>query len=917
MLKQAKLFIPRQALKTLGQGLWIAGALLSNIALAQETTPSSRISARLDVQVSLTNVLQRPLNVQGTIVWQNLPANKFCIFTPYNDSDYGFEHTVSRHMELMGQKFYRPLYLGASTNIQFKNPSAKVQKLAAHLWEVETTDDSLTIDFESSVPWLANSSNDDWFYDGFYPQVLQTCPNLSTRTIFYSKPSDAQIDARFKLPADWEIAAPGVKSIGTNEASISVRTAELVFALVKGYKRLNYTFEGVPVHLLFKSDSFLQMLPTIEGSIKSHADLFGTFPFPDLWIIESSELQRANLPGIIAINKPRQAAFNVLQSKYLNWAHWNVVTLLAGQWFGASVRAHNPDYHWLIDGIADFAALEALRSNNKRYNLMNIYDVGYFGVSLNYLQVQDLTAALLNRAEPLVRLTNADFQSVTPFVRQHPLLFIKQSIALRHMSGDVGAENFGKFAKTFFKDHEFSKIKARDLLTSLQKLPSPFSPQKRLELSNILKAWYVNAGWPDFAVENFTSERLADGRWIAKAEAQSLTDFVFPTPIRIIDEDGRKYHGIATTDPKTPRLFKTQILTRAKPQQLIIDADHHYFDQNRFNNHTGWPAVHFFPGSANSFADDSYTIVWLPYPFRRPGESFAIGLQAAIFRYLSGNVFLKIETEVDDGDTAFLLQNTQRFPDIAAQMDLSAEQNVQGYRVADISFTHTPALNWHQTLGLGVSARHKQVAGVKNSSHQTVAAKFIMRPTARYDFCQYNLNGEYEHAPKQKHTDFSYDRRFLVLLGTCNISSIADLSLRLFRGEITSAGTPSPDAFFEVQNLEEARLRLDMRGLRDVRKIGAASVDLAFPLMVPLPDNLLILNRRTKWRLFYDYGQALDQPSVYRAAGGGFLLPFGGDLSGAGSLTLTQLSLIAVLYSQAEGQTSRDMRILFDISGQL
>lgn len=894
-------------MKALGYWLCLSTLLVSISARAQVESKSS-LKANLNANVAYSGLLNRPLKIDGDIRWQNVPAGKTCVFVPYNDPDFGFENSMSRHMELMGQKFTRQLFLGAKSDITFTTSNLHAQQLAPYLWSIDIPQGSgdVAIAFSSSVPWLANGDNEDWFYEGFYPQILQECPSLSTRTLFYQKPAEVEFAAKVSHPEGWELAA-----------NTQIKAPEFVFALVRGYKKLAFNYAGVQINILFNSDSFLQLLPTIEGALKSHTDLFGAYPFPQLWIVETSELQRATLPGLIAINRPRQAAFKLLQSKFLNWAHWNVVTLLANQWFGASVQAHNPDYFWLIAGVSDFATLEALRANNKRYNLMNVYDVGYFGVSLNYLQVQDLTAALLNRAEPFIKLTNGELQAATPFVRQHPLLFIKQSIALRHLSGAAGSENFAKFLKNFFKDHAFTKIKPENFLAAMQKLPSPFSPQKRAELNQVLQSWYQTPGWPDYAIEDFASEKLADGRWIAKVDVSSRTGFHFATPIQVTDRDGQTYRATAMNSAERPDHYTAQVLVRSQPESLMVDADHYYFDQDRFNNRTGWPSVHFFPGSADSFGDDSYTVVWLPYPFRRPGESFAIGLQTAIFRYLSGNVFLKIESEVDDGDTAFLLRNSQMFPRWATQLDLSAEQTLQGYRVAEAALTRSSIFDWHQNLSLGVGLRHKQVAGIKDSVHQTVLGKFALKPTARYDFCYYNLTGEYERAPKQSHTDFTYDRRHATLLGVCDVAGMADLSLRFFRGELTATGTPSADAYFDVQNLGEARLRLDMPDLTDVAKIATASVDLSLPLMVPLPNNAMVLNRKTKWRLFYDFGRALDLETNYRATGAGFLIPFGGDLSGAGSVTLTQVSLLAVLYSEAENKVSRDVRILFDVSGEL
>ena len=123
-------------------------------------------------------------------------------------------------------------------------------------------------------------------------------------------------------------------------------------------------------------------------------------------------------------------------------------------------------------------------------------------------------------------------------------------------------------------------------------------------------------------------------------------------------------------------------------------------------------------------------------------------------------------------------------------------------------------------------------------------------------------------------------------------------------------------AFFKPNELTEARLRID-QNLERTSNIYSITNDLSFPLFFPLPFDFLVLSRQLRWRIFFDMGKDLKQKKEYISSGTGFQLPLGGDLSGAGSLAFTKLSLLTVLYSRIGDKTVRKPTILFDFTGQL
>ena len=173
------------------------------------------------------------------------------------------------------------------------------------------------------------------------------------------------------------------------------------------------------------------------------------------------------------------------------------------------------------------------------------------------------------------------------------------------------------------------------------------------------------------------------------------------------------------------------------------------------------------------------------------------------------------------------------------------------------------------------------------------------------------------NAPSSRGEGFSYERRKVLGKLGCQPAQWLGLKLRAFRGELTFRGEPTRDVYFRLEDLEEAHLRLDMGDLPWPAKLAAASLDADFPMVLPLPGSTPILTRRLRLRTFYDYGRAIGIDQSFRAAGVGFQMPFGGDLSGVGSLTLTSVNLVSVLYSRAGDRVNRRPRLLFDLSGEL
>src|SRR5690606_34397800 len=137
-------------------------------------------------------------------------------------------------------------------------------------------------------------------------------------------------------------------------------------------------------------------------------------------------------------------------------------------------------------------------------------------------------------------------------------------------------------------------------------------------------------------------------------------------------------------DEHTP--WSAEIITADRPTEVNIDPGHEAFDTDRFNNRSNFPRVNFFPGSAASLSDEDYTVIWLPYAFRRPSEPTSIGLQAALFRYIQGGLYLRAETAPTEKLGAFEARQRYHLLQYGAGGEFIFSQNYDNERLADVSF---------------------------------------------------------------------------------------------------------------------------------------------------------------------------------------------------------------------------------------
>lgn len=671
------------------------------------------------------------------------------------------------------------------------------------------------------------------------------------------------------------------------------------------------------VRIFYRSEDFPKLFNTFQIALSSHLKWLGQFPFPSLVIIESSELQRADLPGIVTLNKPRQTLFRTLQYNLLNWSHWAAVALLANQWLANPLYTSHPRDLWFYRGTVDFLTLQALRENKSRFNLFNIFDLNFTTLSVNYEESQNITAALLGKYDPTGVLTNDELQTATPAAKQHPLLFIRHTMALRHLHHLAGKGAFRRFLTAFSYRFRYDKLEPPDFARFITTVPSPFSGLKRRDLSQVLQRWWTLPGWPDFSFEDLQGTRLPDGRWIADVELTQQGPFRFPVEVAVIDHMNRRSMTTARPDPATPGRIKASLVTRGEPRVVHVDPDHHIFDSNRFDNGSEAPDVAFFPGNTNTLKDQTYTLVWLPYLSRRAGENLSLGIHGNLFRFINSELTGRYEIEHKSYRQGFYLEFLRPLTDSGMTAHMTARQNFDAHRFLSLRLRQSPLLDTGVRASGYVRVREKRIVGLGATTHGTLSLGLQIKPGFLDQRCGYKMAAEYEATPPSWAPGIEYHRLTAVAQAHCQLWSVLDWSARFFAGDLYSRSTVPENVLFAPEDLHEAHLRVDMENLPPVNRIRAVSTDLYLPFAIPFPGDTLILGRQLRWHVFYDAGRDLDMNRHLEAAGAGIIMPFGGDFTGAGSLTLTRMSLLVVLHSRVGGEINRKPRVLFDITGAL
>ena len=876
----------------------------------------------LNLHVTLAD---QPLTgkVAGDMTIQNWhPAgNRFCFYLPYNDPQSGQDPIKST--DVIPHKYSnvtaKPGHIAMTTDV------GSLKRYSDHLIEYEGPTGPIRIHFESHPPRWLDSDASEWMFHDFYPQILADCPSTSADISQVTTIPEVLFDVSLNRPDGWNMTtSAALVDKGDGPTTHWFMDAKaFAFALNQHMTTFQDHWNGLQIDWVSHSDDFLKFKPALYNALAAHTKLFGPFPFPKLVVLETSELQKASIPGIITINRPKQAGLAKLQDDSTNWTDWQVTTFSADQWAGAGLNVSSWDELWLIRGLIEFATFEALRGQPTLFGLMKApvrpaEEADMKQLNFDYRQSQDLLAAVLTYMQPYHALTDQDFHNLDPSAKQYGLNYIRSALALRQINYSLSPVLFQSVLREFYKEFHGQILTSENFAQFLAEKNTILTPEQKHQAGASLREWWSTSDWPDFVLGDIDETKVSDQSYKTTVHLKQREGYSIPVAVRVVDGNGTSYIKEAEQNKDNPLEWQAHFELSAPHDVVEVEPTRQIFDWNRFNNKNKWPDVRFFPGNLKTFADDAYSVIWLPLASKLPGDDFTWLFVAQVFRYVQASMTAVASYVPNTRRYGYSLYYLTDIPKFGAYTIFDVIQDrgraYSGERVADAGIYRTFRLLKNPVIEYGFRLRHREAMNqAAETGHETIAFKAQAVPINQLGACNYFARTELEQLVQTRNKEGGpYHRNSGMIEGSCKALDWLEAGVRGFAGVLDRDTTLSSNLDFNPQEVTEARMRIDDPQLPDVREISTLGLDLLTPMPLPLPSALFTVNRQMRFRMFYDYGQSKRPANHYKDAGIGLWIPFGGDLVGKGSVQILNLSVLAVLYRETDEVKSFKPGIVFD-----
>lgn len=855
--------------------------------------------------------------VDGKIVYkipkQFEQPKQLCFYLPYLDPHYTYDPI--RSFDLIPRKFVEFEKTAGKMSMEAVQKSRELEVLSPFIrkWNHEDPSEEIAFDFSAETPRWHDSAKQEWFFNDFYPQLLEKCPEDPDNSFSVPTVSRLKINAKIDFDKKWKVFSSG---LDLSNNSYEIEAQKIVFGFFDEFKKISVQWDETLVEFISPIKNREKEMIYLKKVFDSQKNIFGKFPFKKLVIVDMADVEKSSIPGLIAINRPRQSGAEEIQEDSSNWTYWQLATFISEQWFGASARVRSFDDLWLLRGFHDFATIQTLEEIAESYELISKGENGEEAAfHFDYRQFQDFMAAVLSYMHPYNAVTDVEGKSIEPFKKQHSLSYIRHTLALRQMNWSMGKDAFRIIIKEFFASSQGRNITPRDLYQFISTRVAVMSKAKSLELGKILLQWWTTEDWPDFELKNIEQQRVED-RYEVKIKIKQNNNFSLPLTVMITDDDGKKYEVEAHQSGDRKDVWIAQTTLQNKYDRVELEPSRQIFDWNRFNNKSSLPAVHFFPGPLNSFDDDAYTLFWLPLVTKLPGEPYTYFLVTQGFKYVQSSFTVILTYVPEEKRYGYSFYYLTDFPKIGSYMVVDSisdkGRTYKDERLIDIGIYKTVSFIKDPVIEYGLRLRNRETINMPETRHQTLAFKAQSSPLNQHGTCTHSAKAELERSFHSQNVNFGYSRQFATAEGSCQVFSGLEAGGRIFAGAVHAFGDSTRNLYFNPQEVTEARLRFDSPNLNKVESITTIGLDLLTPARIPFPDYLWVISRQARWRAFSDFGVAENPHAVYRDAGVGLWVPFGGDLVGKGSVTVLNFSVLAVLYRQAGTFESTQPGIIFD-----
>ncbi len=822
-----------------------------------------------------------------------------CLYVPLEDPV--FRRAAELH-SLTGHSVRDPASR-VDAALQWEKPE-QLEEVRPGYWRLPALEEKgrLKLGYTLRIPGWKDRPERPRILSDFYPRVLPECPELGPEE-FPELPTASRFEVTMQIPSDWSQLNPGHGSA----AAVQYQGRDFYVVLYKSGKVHETEIDGLRLRFLAHSEQFLKLQRPVKTILREHYGVIGRWPTEDLLLIESEEYEPISVAGLVLINRPQQALMRTLQEDVLNWKIWQLNKVLAEQWFGYLVRVGRLQDTWLTQSLSDSLALLFLKDSEQYGNLFASDDENEAWFLLNFTQTQDILAATLSLMQSHNALVDEQQKSLPDMLQRPPYAFVRGSQALRVLLKEIGRKEFSRFLREIVGQAIERPLTPEHVLNLLRsKFPETLAP--------LLSSYWQSDVWPDARLDGI--DEAQEGK--ATIVRMSFTnDLTVPVDVVLQTKDGQKYvRHVQPKDIDRPIVFQVPY---RHVDWVSIDPDRSIFDSDRYNNSSQWTDLNFFPGTARTLADDAYTIVWVPFLQKLPGNELSLQLGWQLFRYVGTGLTGLVVYQPATGKTGFRLQWDTNKPEHSLKLHLRVSQDddrtLPGERETSLTVSRRPLFKGIPWLDIYTRQRLKQTLGNREESHLASSLGLVVTGEKRRT-CGWKLLGDHAISSWVPNGDFNYHRSVGLFRANCEIPGW-QWQGQLFTGVSKREGTVPRGGLFQAQDVEEARLRLDHPRLPLAGRIQTWSTDVSTPLRLPLPANFLVLPRRSLFKVYADGGRLMEPDHRVLISGAGLVLPIGGDVVGKQPITFLEFSLLAVLYRKIDDEVDRKPGLLFDFGGQL
>ncbi|MFK7872869.1 MAG: hypothetical protein AB8C84_06805 [Oligoflexales bacterium] len=743
-----------------------------------------------------------------------------------------------------------------------------------------------SLKFKGQIPlplFLAEYEN--LAYLNYYPIILEDCKNHR-----FSKNIKTQI--KIKIPKNLHLAGSNAEYQNGFYYLKSWQThIPMALAVAPWERHQSFTVYG-PLTLWTQSPT--QDISTAQSAMVQHSKTFGAYPFSSLDIIEASGGQGHIIKGHVLLDTPRKKTLRNAQSEYMNLHNWALVTLMAQQWVGVSVFLHHPNDTWLFEGLIEYATARALENMGHKSSLWNTWKKPWNPVSLNYQDIQNLGTTWLSSHVPYSQLTKDDYTSRLPYKRQSPLIYLRHAAAMKHCAAAASESQLlnslhrimQKFKGSTFTPQEFRS----ELLSDL-----PY-------LKHQVDRWWTTRSWPDYELLSFHTQPTKSQQWITMLRMVDHGGFNTPIPVRLSNAQNDYFTTVVQQKSGQP----IEILTTFEPTTAEIDPFYKTFDIDRFNNSNKNPGISAFPGSAKTLSDKDYTLIWFPYFLRRHGEPMSVGIITSLYRYLTHGLTMYSEWQNENKTLSSQLVYQSNIFQHTTHLTAHLSKDHYGDSLALLQLKREIPIPAGLSPKIGSIIRHRSNKGGLNS-HETFA---LSAETHYQGLLEVFQQTEWETSLPGI---YNYSRNKIMLHIHTPTTYPIQWSGRWIHGSTSYSKAPET-ALWTPQKQTDGAIRIDEQNLDSSNKIMTISQELSIPFPIPLPSSAFLLGGRARLRAFYDYGHSYAPEHIYSASGLIMNLPIGGDVTGAGPVSLSGLSATLVLHTRIDSESSKKPRLFGGLS---